>query len=46
MGRKCVAAFAEVEVVVTNVYSLAHAAFQAEGGRLISAFVRATKAAN
>jgi arsenite methyltransferase len=50
------AGFADIEVVVTKVYSnadaegaggsdaaSAYAAFQAEGGRLVSAFVRATK---
>ena len=55
-AKLAAAGFIDVEVVVTNVYSLAdaegaggsnaanaYAAFQAEGGRLVSAFVRATK---
>ena len=55
-AKLAAAGFTDVDIVVTNVYSLADAegaggrtaanaytAFQAEGGRLISAFVRATK---
>jgi arsenite methyltransferase len=55
-AKLAAAGFTDIEIVVTNTYTLidaenaggtaastAYAIFQAEGGRLISAFVRATK---
>jgi len=58
-AKLAVAGFTDVEIVVTNAYTLddatssggsnageAYRRFQAEGGRLVSAFVRATKPAH